>query len=114
MEVTLHRISLSIRAVFACSFLLGVPAMAADFPTVVRSILDHQTDGPLTEMEADKRAEMTDCVVQTLSAVPEGLQRKIVEGEGLEEQEHLFGQVVDADHAKWRQTIAKECGHIAG
>ena len=101
-------------AVLLGSLLIAKPAAAADFPTVVRAILDHQTDGPLTEMDADKRAEMTDCVVQTLAAVPEGLQRKIVEGKDVEEQEHLFGQMMDADHAKWRQTAAKECGHIAG
>jgi len=93
--------------------LLATPAGAADFPTVVRSILDRQTDGPLSEMDAAKRLEMTDCVIQTLSALPEGQQRKIVEGKDLEEQEHLFGQVVDENHAQWRQTIAKECGHIA-
>jgi hypothetical protein len=91
----------------------AAPALAADFPTVIKNILDHQSDGPLTEMEPDKRAKMTDCVIQTLSALPSGLQRKIVDAGGLEEQEHAFGQVVDADHAKWRQTIAKECGHIA-
>ena len=100
-------------AVFLGSILLIPPAAAADFPTVVRAILDHQTDGPLTEMDAEKRAEMTECVIQTLSAVPEGLQRKIIEGKDVEEQEHVFGQVMDADHAKWRQTVAKECGHIA-
>ena len=100
-------------AILLGSILLVTPAAAADFPTVVRSILDHQTDGPLTEMDADKRAEMTDCVIQTLSDVPDGLQRKVVEGKDVEEQEHLFGQVMDADHAKWRQTVAKECGHIA-
>ena len=114
MEVILLRTRLSPRVVILASLFLATPAAAADFPTVVRSILDHQTDGPLTEMDADKRAEMTNCVIQTLSALPQGLQRKIVEGKDLEEQEHLFGQVVDADHAKWRQTIAKECGHIAG
>jgi hypothetical protein len=113
MEVILLRTRLSPRVVVLALF-LATPAAAADFPTVVRSILDHQTDGPLTEMDADKRAEMTNCVIQTLSALPAGLQRKIAEGKDLEEQEHLFGQVVDADHAKWRQTIAKECGHIAG
>jgi hypothetical protein len=100
-------------AVLLGSLLLATPAVAADFSAVVRAILDHQTEGPLTEMDAAKRAEMTDCVIETLSALPDGLQRKIVEGKDLDEQEHLFGQVVDADHAKWRQTIAKQCGHIA-
>lgn len=97
----------------AAALLLAAPASAADFPTVVRSILDHQTEGPLTEMDADRRGKMTDCVIDTLSALPDGLKRKIVEGKDLEEQEHFFGQVVDENHAKWRQTIAKVCGQIA-
>ena len=80
---------------------------------MVRAILDHQADGPLAEMDADKRAKMTDCVVETLAALPSGLKKKIVEGKDLEEQEHRFGQVVDENHAKWRQTIAQKCGHIA-
>ena len=98
--------------VFA-SLLVSASAVAADFPTVVRAILDNQTDGPLTEMDADKRARMTDCVIETLAALPSGLKDKIVEGKDLEEQEHRFGQVVDENHAKWRQTIAQKCGHIA-
>ncbi len=102
-----------VRTFVLTAFLIAQSAVAANFPTVVRSILDHQTDGPLTEMDSNKRAEMTDCVIQTLSALPEGLQRKIVEGKDLEEQEHLFGEVVDADHANWRQTIAEQCGDIA-
>lgn len=113
MEVTLPRIRLSTRALLIASLFCATPAAAADFSTVVRSILDHQTDGPLSEMDADKRGRMTDCVIETLSALPSGLQRKITEGKDLEEQEHLFGQVVDENHAKWRQTIAKQCGHIA-
>lgn len=95
------------------SILLAAPAAAADFPTVVRAILDHQSEGPLTEMDGATRKKMTDCVVTTLDALPSGLKRKITEGRTLEDQEHAFGQVVDAEHAKWRQTIAKQCGHIA-
>jgi hypothetical protein len=91
----------------------GAPAHAQDFPTVVRAILDSQTDGPLAEMEADRRGRMTDCVIQTLGALPSGLQRKIVEAGDLNAQEHEFGRVVDENHAKWRQTIAKKCAHIA-
>lgn len=99
--------------VLVASMLMATPAVADSFPTVVRAILDRQTDGPLTEMDATKRAKMTDCVVDTLGALPSGLQKKIVEAGGIEDQEHAFGQVVDADHAKWRQTIAKACGEIA-
>jgi hypothetical protein len=97
----------------AALLISGVPAAAADFPSIVRAILDSQTDGPLAEMDADKRGRMTDCVIDTLGALPDGLKRKIVEGKDLEEQEHLFGEVVDENHAKWRQTIAKACGQIA-
>jgi hypothetical protein len=98
---------------FVVLIFITTPAVAADFSTVVRAILDHQTDGPLAEMGADKRAKMTDCVIETLAALPSGLKKKIVEGKDLEEQEHRFGQVVDENHAKWRQTIAQKCGHIA-
>ena len=111
MPNTACRIAFLSIATVAC--LMAAPASAADFSTVVRNILDHQSDGPLTEMEPERRARMTDCVIQTLSALPSGLQRKIAEGKDLEEQEHLFGQVVDENHAKWRQTIAKSCGDIA-
>lgn len=107
-----------IRIVFrnlaVAAFLMpAATALAADFPTVVKNILDHQADGPLTEMPPEKRAAMTDCVIQTLGALPDGFKRQIVDAGSLEDQEHEFGKVVDADHAKWRQTIAKQCGHIA-
>jgi hypothetical protein len=72
-------------------------ASAAEFSTVVRQILDNQTDGPLTEMDSDKRAEMTSCVIDTLQGLPSGLQRRIVEAGDLEAQEDEFGKVVDAE-----------------
>lgn len=90
------------------------PASAADFATVVRSILDSQTDGPLAEMDSDKRSRMTDCVVETLlSKVPAGRQRHIVGGADFDEQEHRFGQLMDENHAKLRGTLAQTCGNIA-
>ena len=106
---------LSARNILVVSLLCAGPAVAqqGDFPTVVRAILDRQSDGPLAEMDADKRARMTDCVVETLGALPSGLKDKILAGKDIDEQEHLFGVVVDQDHAKWRQTIAKSCGQIA-
>ena len=110
-NIIAHRIALlSIGAALSLS---AVPAQGADFPTVVRAILDNQADGPLTEMQPDQRARMTDCVIETLSALPDGMKRKIVDAGDLEAQEHAFGQVVDENHAKWRQTIAKSCGDIA-
>ncbi len=92
---------------------LVTPASADDFPTVVRSILNHQTDGPLAQMEPDRRSRMTSCVVEALGALPSGLKRKIVEAGDFDAQEHAFGQVVDADHAKWRKNIAAACADIA-
>lgn len=91
----------------------GRAAAAADFPTVVREILDSQTDGPLAQMGAAKRRVMTDCVVASLEPLPKGKKRFIVEGANFEEREHRFGQVVDEDNAKWRQNIAKACAEIA-
>ena len=94
--------------------LLIAPSYAAtDFPGVVRAILDRQTDGPLAEMDKAKRSKMTSCVIDALGALPDGLKRKIVEAGDIKAQEHAFGQVVDADHAKWRQNIAKACSEIA-
>jgi hypothetical protein len=107
-----HRLA-CLGAVAATLLLSSGPASAADFPTVVRNILNHQSDGPLAEMEPDRRAEMTSCVIDTLGALPSGLKRRIVEAGSLEDQEHEFGRVVDDNHAKWRQTIARTCGHIA-
>jgi hypothetical protein len=111
-NIVVHGIA--VLSVGATLGLWGAPTLAAtSFSSVVRSILDRQTDGPLTEMKPAQRARMTDCVIDTLSGLPSGLQRKIVDAGDIEDQEHAFGQVVDADHAKWRQNIAKACGDIA-
>jgi hypothetical protein len=91
----------------------GKALAATDFPTVVRQILDSQTDGPLSQMSAKKRRAMTDCVVASLEPLPRGKKRFIVEGANFEQQEHRFGQVVDEDNAKWRQNIARACAEIA-
>jgi hypothetical protein len=88
-------------------------ANAAEFPTVVRAILDSQTTGRLAAMSPDKRVRMTDCVIATLNGLPSGKKRYIVEGKNLDEQEDRFGQVVDEDNAKWRQNIARACASIA-
>jgi hypothetical protein len=93
---------------------LAAPAPAAtSFNSVVKAILDSRTDGPLAEMDANKRGRMTTCVIQTLQALPSGQKRKSAEGKNLSEQARIFGQVVDENHAKWRQTIAKACSDIA-
>ena len=92
---------------------LATAASADDFPKIVRTILDRQTDGPLAQMDSKRRSRMTDCVVDTLGDLPPGSKRKIVEAGNLEAQEHAFGQVVDEEHARWRKNIARACGQIA-
>lgn len=99
---------------FALSWtLLATSAVAADFPSVVRKILDSQTDGRLAKMGRDQRSRMTDCVISTLSGLPGGKKRFIAEGASLDEQEHRFGEVVNEDRAKWKQNIARACSSIA-
>jgi len=98
----------------AITFLPATPTSAAgDFNSVVRAVLNHQTSGQLAEMDSARRAKMTDCVIQALQPLPEGFKRKIVEGKTLEEQQHAFGEVVQDNHAKWKQNIAKACSDIA-
>jgi hypothetical protein len=48
-----------------------------------------------------------------LSGLPNGRKRYIVEGSTLDEQQDRFGEVVEADRAKWKQAIAKACSSIA-
>jgi hypothetical protein len=94
--------------------LLGAPtAGAAEFPAVVRAILNSQTDGRLASMGTSQRARMTDCVVAALSGVPNGRKRFVVEGKDLDEQEHRFGQVVLENQAQWKKAIARACASIA-
>jgi len=88
-------------------------ASAASFPTVVRAVLDAQTDGRLAKMGRDQRARMTDCVIATLAGLPGGKKRYIVEGASLDEQQDRFGEVVQEDRAKWKQKIATACSKIA-
>ena len=78
-RTTLPRARFLTVAVFVAS-LLPAPAAAASFPSVVRSILDAQTDGRLAKMGAEQRARMTDCVIATLNGLPNGKKRYIVEG----------------------------------
>ena len=109
----MFRIHFSIPAAIVASLLLATPAAAASFPSVVRSILDAQTDGRLAKMGRDQRARMTDCVIATLAGLPGGKKRYITEGANLDEQEHRFGEVVQEDRAKWKQKIATACSKIA-
>jgi hypothetical protein len=103
---------LSLTAGALLAFAPPTPA-AASFNSVVKAILDSRTDGPLAEMDANKRSKMTACVIEALQPLPSGSKKKIVAGKNLSEQARIFGQVVDENHAKWRQNIAKACSEIA-
>jgi hypothetical protein len=102
-------------AVLLASLVIGAapPASAQSFPTVVRAVLNAQTDGRLASMGASQRAEMTDCVISTLAGLPGGQKKYIAAGASLDEQTDRFGEVVQADRAKWKQKIASVCGKIA-
>ena len=112
-EARLTRIRLSFRATLVASIILATPAAGASFPTVVRNVLDAQTDGRLAKMGRDQRARMTDCVIATLAGLPGGKKRYITEGATLDEQQDRFGEVVQEDRAKWKQKIATACSKIA-
>jgi hypothetical protein len=110
---TSHRIGFF--GLITAALLLPVAPVAAagSFNSVVKAILDSRTDGPLAEMDANKRSKMTACVIQALQPLPSGSKKKILAGKNLSEQARIFGQVVDENHAKWRQNIAKACSEIA-
>jgi hypothetical protein len=112
-EAALFRTHFLTQAIIIASLLLATPAAAASFPTVVRNILDAQTDGRLAKMGRDQRARMTDCVIATLAGLPGGKKRYITEGATLDEQQDRFGEVVQEDRAKWKQKIATACSKIA-
>src|SRR3712207_2497232 len=92
---------------------LMTTATAADFAAAVRNVLEGQTDGPVAEMDAATKRKLIACVTQVLSGVPEPQKQYIAEGNGFEEQEHRFGEVVMANQAEWKQKITKECGDLA-
>jgi len=91
----------------------ATPAAAAGFPAVVRAILNAQTDGRIANMGPDQKARMIDCVISALNGVPNGQKRNVAEGATLDEQTDRFGDLVNADRAKWKQAIAKACSSIA-
>jgi hypothetical protein len=93
--------------------LAATEAQAAGFPEVVRAVLDSQTTGRLAGMAGDQRQEMTNCVIASLSGLPNGKKRYVVEGADLDEQEHRFGEVVQENRAEWKKKIAAACGRIA-
>jgi len=109
---SLHAVGRCAGAILLISGIYSAAA-AADFPTVVENILRSQTSGPMAKMDEPKKAAMIACVKQSLFGLPNGQKRQIAAGATLDAQEKLFGQVVMADHAKWKQQIAHDCASIA-
>ena len=109
----MHHIRLSLRAAALILLVAATPAAAASFPVVVRAILNAQSDGRIANMGPDQKARMIECVISALSGVPNGQKRLVAEGATLDEQTDRFGDLVNADRAKWKQAIAKACASIA-
>jgi hypothetical protein len=93
--------------------LSGAPAQAAEFPAVVEEILASQTTGRIAEMGAAQKSAMIACVIRALAPLPAGRKRYVAEGASLGEREDRFGEVVNADHARWKKKIADACAKIA-
>jgi hypothetical protein len=87
--------------------------MAASFNSAIQQVLMAQTGGEFAELNANQKTEMVACVQQVLAKVPEGLQRPVTEASNIDEMQDRFGELVLAEQAKWKQRIAKACGHIA-
>jgi hypothetical protein len=100
-------------AVIGSGALCGAPAVAADFPTTVKEILDSRTDGALAQMDAARRGEMTECVIRTLQGLPQAKKSYILEGTTLDERQDRFGRVVYENRAQWQKNIAAACADIA-
>lgn len=90
----------------------GTSTFAADFPTVVATIMNAQTDSRLASLDPARKQEMIACVNGVLSKLPNGKKRFVVEGASFAEQESRFGQVVKENRAEWEQKIARACASI--
>jgi len=108
-QATSRALWLSVAALFFTPVAL---AQAADFPSVVATILNNQSDGRIAKLEPATKQEMVNCVNRVLAGLPNGKKRFVVEGANYNEQEDRFGKVVKENRAEWEQKIAKGCGQI--
>lgn len=108
----LHRIAFTLAALGLCQ---APSASLADtsFPEVVSEILNGQNEGRISEMGAQQKSQMIDCVNKVLDGLPAGQKRYILEGSDFEDREHRFGKIVQENHAEWKQKIASACAEIA-
>jgi hypothetical protein len=101
------------RTAAALLVLIGATStFAADFPTVVATIMNAQTDSRIASLDPARKQQMIDCVNGVLSKLPNGKKRFVVEGASFAEQESRFGQVVQENRAEWEQKIARGCSSI--
>ena len=108
--MTLKRVA--IYAAALC-FAQTVSWAASDFPTAVSEILNNQTDGPISEMQGDKKQAMIDCVNGVLADLPDLSKNYILKGASYEERESRFGQVVTEHENQWRKKITAGCSEVA-
>ena len=99
--------------IVSVSLLVAPGAMAASFNSAVEQVLRAQTGGEFAELNDSQKTEMVACVQQVLAKVPDGLKRPVTEASNIDEMQDRFGELVLAEQAKWKQRIAKACGHIA-
>lgn len=92
---------------------IGGAAHAADFPSVVATILNSQTDSRVARLDPPTKQLLIDCINRVLDGLPAGKKRYILAGSNFDEQEDRFGEVVKENRAEWQQKIARACGGIA-
>ena len=102
---------------FRCAALVALTlasnAMAGpDFPAAVEQVLQAQQDGPVSQLNDDKKRELIACVNNVLTELPDGKKRFVVEAASFDEMENRFGKVVMENRAEWKQRIARNCAHI--
>jgi hypothetical protein len=108
----LHRIAFTLAAFCLCQA-PSVSLADTSFPEVVSEILNGQTEGRISEMGAQQKSQMIDCVNKVLTDLPAGQKRHVLEGSDFEDREHRFGKIVQENHAEWKKKIASACAEIA-
>ena len=97
----------------AIAIVLGLasPGLAADFNSVVETVLAKQPQ--VTDLPPDRQRAMIACVKKVLANVPAGQKRRVEEAKDYNQMEDRFGELVLADRAKFKQQITTDCGEIA-
>jgi hypothetical protein len=88
-------------------------AAGANFSAAVERILMSQDQGPVSKLPTDRKRQLISCVNQVLAELPNGKKRFVIEAASYDELQSRFGQVVNENHAEWKQRIARGCAHLA-